>query len=100
MTSKILPLIGASLLFHAASAFESPDTVKISIADNHDCQCFEVSMQLQATDGDTLTLNMPRWTPGYYQIMDYPTNVFDFDVRGQNQNMIAWRKQDPNHWKF
>ena len=43
-------------------------------------------------------LNMPRWTPGYYEILDFSKHVCDFAATDDEGNCIAWKKDGMNRW--
>jgi len=48
---------------------------------------------------EEVTLNLPRWTPGYYEIMDYAKHLADFCASDAAGNAIAWKKEGMNRWK-
>ena len=61
-----------------------------------------VRLDYAATTADTpeLVLNMPVWTPGYYEILNFPKHLCDFsasDVQGQP---LTWRKEGMNRWRI
>ncbi|MCU0363315.1 MAG: hypothetical protein MUE32_08160 [Bacteroidales bacterium] len=47
---------------------------------------------------DTVELRMPRWMPGYYQIMEYTKEVSNFSAAGSNGNAIPVIKTNNNAW--
>ncbi len=47
-----------------------------------------------------LTLSMPVWTPGYYEILDFPKHLCDFRVIDRNDNELEWQKEGKNHWRI
>ncbi|WP_258100058.1 M61 family metallopeptidase [Marinoscillum pacificum] len=46
---------------------------------------YEVSMAIKGIESDTITLKMPQWHPGYYQIMSYGKDV-------KNLNLVTGKK--------
>lgn len=49
-------------------------------------------------NGRELVLNMPRWTPGYYEILDFAKHLCDFEARDAQGKPLAWRKDGMNRW--
>ena len=47
---------------------------------NPESNVYEVTLETGNWDKDTIQFKMPRWMPGYYQYMQYPTDVRDFKV--------------------
>ena len=58
-----------------------------------------VDLEMDMAPGiGSVTLNMPRWAPGYYEMMDYPKHLCDFaasDAAGQD---VGWEKSGMNRW--
>ena len=51
-----------------------------------------------AADSRELVLNMPVWTPGYYEILNFPKHLCDFAATDGNGLPLTWRKEGMNHW--
>lgn len=49
---------------------------------------------------DKVTLQMPSWRPGRYQLADYAQNVRFFQLRDSTKNPIAFEKESKNQWVF
>ena len=49
--------------------------------------------------GGVVTLNLPRWTPGYYEMMDYAKHLCDFAAVDAAGEPVAWSKEGLNHWR-
>jgi predicted metalloprotease with PDZ domain len=47
-----------------------------------------------------LTLNMPRWTPGYYEMLDFAKHLTDFQVYDSKGERQAWNKLGMNRWQL
>ena len=47
----------------------------------------------------TVMLNMPRWTPGYYEMMDYPKHLCDFAATTASGYDLNWEKCGMNRGK-
>ena len=57
-----------------------------------------VNLDMESTPG-TVVLNMPRWTPGYYEMMDFPKHLCDFSAQDAAGCAVAWEKEGMNRWK-
>lgn len=60
---------------------------------------FHVKLYCEGFKGDTVSFKMPRWMPGYYQIMGYPDEVRDFTANSMNGNIVLFNKADQNTWQ-
>ena len=60
----------------------------------------QVSLDVKFTQpvDETLTLEMPVWAPGYYEIIDYPKNLSDFAATDAAQKPLVWTKTSKNQW--
>jgi predicted metalloprotease with PDZ domain len=47
-----------------------------------------------------LVLNMPRWAPGYYQILDFAKHLCDFSASDGAGRGLTWRKDGMNRWRI
>jgi predicted metalloprotease with PDZ domain len=76
------------------------DTVYFKIDIVHPKQkIFQVSMTLENRNvTDELLLQLPIWSPGYYQIMSYPDRVSNFQVYDQVHRPLKWEKTNHNTW--
>ena len=52
------------------------------------------------TKPDELVLNMPVWTPGYYEILNYPKHLCDFAAKDAKGNRLTWCKDGMNRWRI
>lgn len=60
----------------------------------------ELSYIQHDTDSRELTLNLPRWAPGYYQILDFAKHLCDFSATDSKGNTLTWRKEGLNRWRI
>ena len=59
-----------------------------------------VDLDMEVAPGTgSVTLNMPRWTPGYYEMLDFPKHLCDFDAADAAGNALDWEKEGMNRWK-
>lgn len=63
-------------------------------------QTFHVELDCRECGRDSLVLRMPRWMPGYYQIMDYPGQVGNFTATAADGSKMAVYRTDSNTWKI
>ncbi len=57
-----------------------------------------VNLEMNASPGSVM-LNMPRWTPGYYEMLDYPKHLCDFAASDSEGSAVPWEKVGMNRWK-
>ncbi len=61
---------------------------------------FRVTLDCTGLNMDTVEFRMPRWMPGYYQIMDYSKEVRNFTAIARNGNAIPVYPTDDNAWRI
>lgn len=67
-------------------------TVSLHEPEKH---CFQITMRLPPMPADSFDLFLPRWTPGYYQLMDFARQLTGFHVsRGH------WTRPDSSRWRI
>lgn len=49
------------------------------------------------TDGN-LTMVLPMWAPGYYNLAYYPKNITDFSPTDNNGAPLKWKKEGASRW--
>lgn len=49
---------------------------------------------------DELVLNMPVLTPGYYEILNFPKHLCDFNAKDAQGQALTWRKDGMNRWRI
>lgn len=60
----------------------------------------ELNYSQHDADRSELVLNMPRWAPGYYQILDFAKHLCDFSATDSEEMPVAWRKDGMNRWRI
>jgi len=58
----------------------------------------EVHVEFDAPKGDS-ELQMPRWSPGAYNLGDYAARVEDFKVVGEDKRPLVFTKPNKETWK-
>ena len=61
---------------------------------------FHVTLDCTGLNMDTVEFRMPRWMPGYYQIMEYSKEVRNFSATFRNGNAIPVYTTDDNVWRI
>lgn len=61
---------------------------------------YHVEFRCEGLDQPVPEFRLPNWTPGYYQLMNYAANVFNFTAADADNREIAWEKTTPNGWKL
>jgi len=85
-----------------AVSFAQPKPVlkyTISIPDPAS-HAFQVTLETGGWSKDTLNFKMPRWMPGYYQIMDYHKNVENLVAMNDKGKPMSVDKVNPNTWRL
>lgn len=59
---------------------------------------FHVIINCRGLKTDSVSLKMPRWTPGYYQIMDFPERVKNFSAFTDSGKPVTAARPDQNTW--
>lgn len=59
---------------------------------------YRVEMRISGLSANELTLLMPRWMPGYYQLMDYGKNVQDLKAFSQSGIELPVSQEDFSTW--
>ena len=52
-----------------------------------------------APEGE-VTLAMPRWAPGYYEMLDFAKHLTDFEARDSRDSLLPWTKVGLNRWRI
>ena len=60
---------------------------------------FHVALHADGWAVDSLTLKMPRWTPGYYQLLNYANQVERVVAKDMHGKDLLVRKANDNTWK-
>lgn len=59
---------------------------------------FNVKLESDNWNEDSLLLKMPRWAPGYYQLMNFPATVDHMKASSSTESDIPVRKVNENTW--
>nr|WP_321406408.1 hypothetical protein [uncultured Carboxylicivirga sp.] len=101
MKIKFLPfLFILSLLFACVAEDKTyqPEfhyTVSLDDASN---QNFGMIFTVKGMDQDTIVLKLPQWTPGYYQLMDFTSDLSQLKVKDENGEELKAIFSEPNAW--
>jgi predicted metalloprotease with PDZ domain len=57
---------------------------------------YHVELQTEGWNVDTLSLKLPKWTPGYYQIMDYAKALENIALKDDKGSNISFEKVSDN----
>ncbi len=61
-------------------------------------QNYLVEMTIDNWQGDSLIVKMPKWMPGYYQIMNYADDVRSVSARSADGSVLKVEQMNPNTW--
>ncbi len=71
--------------------------VKISDPSSH---LFEVTLELENWQKDTLDLKFPVWTPGSYLVREYSKHLQNFQAHTNKGEKLPFVKITKNHWQI
>lgn len=60
---------------------------------------FHIELKVSGWAQDTLLFKMPKWMPGYYQLMDYAKSVENISAKDQHGNKLVIEQNNENSWK-
>jgi len=90
-----------SFLFLLSLNANSANVLKYLVSmENPSDHTFHVSLDYKPERKDSLLLKMPDWTPGYYQLMDYASNVKNFTVKDAKGNVLNYSRSGKTGWSI
>jgi predicted metalloprotease with PDZ domain len=93
--------IKTTVLFFLFFAFSQQSFFRIGISflvSQPQTHMLEIEMRVKDDISDSLIFKLPVWTPGYYKIVDYPINLYDFGLRNNKAKDLNWGKTSKNTW--
>lgn len=103
LAAKLSFLITVIVLssFTADTRTEKTPFLKYSISmDRPDDRLFRVTLDCRGLSNDTVDFVLPAWMPGYYQMMDYASDIRSFSVKTNSGRNIPFKKPDSNTWRI
>lgn len=103
--NKINPLVVSIVLLWSLAGFpsnllaQSQVSYSISFPDPQSGS-YQVEMSLDGLTESELTLQMPRWMPGYYQLMDYGKTVKNLKAFSGHSEALEVSQPDFSTWKI
>ena len=92
-------ITGVVLWFVIGTAWASVSKVSILVQLEDPSQnVLRMEYTLQGIDSDTLTIAIPTWTPGWYQIMPYSEGIRD--LQAENERGEPLMVQSINHYSW
>jgi len=91
-----------SLFFLCTVPLNSQQESRLSFtvsAENPSSCYYQVTFRCEGIISGAIDFKMPVWTPGYYQIMDYPGQVENFVAWDEKNNHLRWEKVSKNTWR-
>ena len=96
MASVLLLLASTCQLQKQVSSKMIVYQVKISDPSSH---LFEVTLELDNWQKDTLDLKFPVWTPGSYLVREYSKHLQNFQAHTNKGEKLPFVKITKNHWQ-
>ncbi|WP_339863754.1 M61 family peptidase [uncultured Algoriphagus sp.] len=75
--------------FHYRVSIDDPQNQKV-----------QVNLNVWVGENDTVTLKMPNWMPGYYQLMNYSEQVSNVIAKGEDGTEIPITELNSNTWQL
>lgn len=99
-----IPLIICLALYGVALniAVAQRDTIYFRVGmEKRENHTFDVSMRTSIdSDQAFIDFRMPVWSPGYYQLMDFPAQIADFTATDARGNALQWEKVAQDSWRI
>jgi len=93
----ILIIIISSVAVFSQQQTDLNYTVSAPRASSH---YFHVELFCSHWNSDTVEFKMPKWTPGYYQIMDFAKEVENLKAASTNGNALPILSMNGNTWRI
>ena len=103
MKSKVILFIVISLFLSgniALSQSGEPELHYRVFMDEPETHKFHMELSVSDLDRDTILFKMPNWMPGYYQLMDYSSNVDNVIAKYDNGDEMPVNKTNSNTWRI
>ena len=59
-----------------------------------------VALECKGLNMDTIYFKIPRWMPGYYQMLNYYTGIRNFSAQTLKGTSIPFEKTDSSTWRI
>lgn len=59
-----------------------------------------IDLVIDNVDTDTLTLQLPAWRPGRYELGNFAKNIKKLDAFGKNDSILAYKKTSKDCWQI
>uniref|UniRef100_UPI0040478905 M61 family metallopeptidase n=1 Tax=Polaribacter sp. TaxID=1920175 RepID=UPI0040478905 len=76
-----------TLNFEYSLCFENPSS-----------KTYHVSLKITNVQETNLTLKMPSWMPGYYQLMNYADQLQNMQIKDETGRVISFKNPTKNSW--
>lgn len=61
---------------------------------------YNVQLKISNINLENIQLKMPKWMPGYYQIMNYANTIENFSIKDITEKSIPFEKINDNTWSI
>lgn len=99
-TACLLTVLFCCLMGRSLFA-QRTDTTRFVLSVPHpQTHAFHVVMTCTTEADKKVLFKLPRWTPGYYQLMDYARHITQFTAKDSEGNALAWSHPGDNTWSL
>lgn len=99
VTSRLVILIYFCFISLTINAQKSKVSLAFEVSMNNPAShLYHVVLNGKGFKNGGVQLNMPAWTTGYYQLMNYANNVENFQAFSLDGRPLQWAKSGANTW--
>jgi len=66
--------------------------------DNPTKQYLDITLEIEQVNEDSLTVQLPAWRPGRYEIANFAKNIQKFEVVGSDGQKLSYKKSTKDQW--
>ncbi len=101
-SSSSRPALALTIVLLGSAAYACAGDVKMSFTvsmPERAGHLYHVTLNCEGVGGELHDFKLPRWTPGYYGIIDYARNVSHFKAEDGARRLLPWEKTANNTWR-
>ena len=86
-------------IFYGLAQQGNPEFLYTVSFPNPESKSYHVALKTEGWNQNTVQFKMPRWMPGYYQIMNYGNQVYNISATDSKGNKIPIKNIDDSTWE-
>lgn len=96
----LILLFSICICSHSSAQVQNPIFKYTVSIPNPTTHSYTIELQSSGWQQDTVQFKMPKWMPGYYQIMDYANDVSDIQAKNEKGKALPLKKINENTWEL